>query len=132
MQSVGRMIWLVVLVLVWAAPGRAAGDGKDLYQKYKCTKCHSIQSQGIVKSEEKDEGEEDELSEEEEEKVEPPDLSGAGKKRDAEWMAKWLRRKLENEEGRKHREKFKGDEGELKTLVEFLSGLKEKSSSGGK
>lgn len=123
-----------LLVLVWTGAARGEKSGKEIFLEQKCAKCHSIQSQGIVKSEEKDEGGEDEfaMEEEEGEKVEPPDLSGTGKKRDPDWLTKWIQKKIENEEERKHRERFKGSEGDLKTLVEFLSGLKEERSGGGK
>ena len=122
----------LVVVLGWTGVARGEKSGKEIFLEQKCNKCHAIQSEKIAKLEKKG-GEEDELAgEEETEQVEPPDLSGAGKTRDAEWLAKWLQKQVKDEKGRKHRGKFKASDAELKTLTAYVAGLKAKGSPGGK
>jgi hypothetical protein len=87
------------------------GDGKSIYNQYKCAKCHAIQSEGIARAGEAPEGKQ------------PPDLSGAGVKRDAAWISKWLV-KEEEVNGKKHVKKCGGSEDELKTLSNWLATLK--------
>ncbi len=132
------MVWLAVafalsfLALLSPRTAAAAGkeDGKALYVKNECTKCHSIITLGIEMvpdEEEEAEDEEDEFGEEEEVE-DPPDLSGIG----ATWthgeagMKKWLIKKLEIE-GELHQKKFPGKQGELKSLVAWLMTLTEKA-----
>jgi mono/diheme cytochrome c family protein len=89
-------------------------DGKAIYNQYKCSKCHAIQSEGIARAgSEKPEG-----------GKEPPDLSGAGVKHDAGWISKWLLKETENSNGKKHVKKFGGSDDELKTLANWLATLK--------
>jgi mono/diheme cytochrome c family protein len=86
-------------------------DGKSIFVSNKCANCHSITGQGIERSG-KPEGDE-----------KPSDLSTVGKKRTADWMAKWLM-KEETLDGKKHMKKFKGSDDELKTLTAWLATLK--------
>ncbi len=132
------MAWLAVVIalsffaLLSPRTAAAAGkeDGKTLYVKNECTKCHSIITLGIEMVPDEDEEAEDEEDEfaEEGEAAEPPDLSGIG----ASWshgedgMKKWLIKKLEIE-GELHQKKFPGKQGELKTLVAWLMTLTEKA-----
>ena len=113
-----------VLLFCLSAAGRvAAGEepaGQKLFIKNKCSQCHTIDALKISKEESEEEEEE---AEEGEKKVDPPDLSGAGKEREAAWIVKWLK-KLEKVEGRKHKKKFKGSEEELQALSEWLATLK--------
>jgi mono/diheme cytochrome c family protein len=88
-----------------------ATDGKSIFVDNKCSNCHSITGQGIERSG-KPEGDE-----------KPSDLSAVGKKRNAEWIQKWLM-KEETLEGKKHMKKFKGPEADLKVLATWLGGLK--------
>jgi mono/diheme cytochrome c family protein len=97
-----------------AAPAK---DGKTLFLDYKCNSCHAISAQQIVKKEDKSEESESKS------KKKPPDLSGVGKKRTADWIAKYMN-KLETIEKEKHPKKFKGTEAELKTLATWLETLK--------
>lgn len=94
--------------------------GQKMFTEFKCTQCHTIDSLKIakVKSEEKEEE-----AEEGGKKVDPPDLSNAGKQHDVAFISKWLL-KEEKIEGKKHKKKFKGTEEELKTLSEWLGTLK--------
>lgn len=88
-------------------------DGKELFTRENCTKCHSIKSEGIEPQKE---------SLLKGRKI--IDHSGVGLRRDSEWIQKWLKKEIENEKGRKHKVKWKGSDEELKILAEFLSHLK--------
>ncbi|MFN7973041.1 MAG: cytochrome c [Acidobacteriota bacterium] len=103
---------------VWAAPAQA--DGKEVFTKYKCAACHSIKSQNITKAndasaapEEGDAGA----------KVEPPDLSDVGSKRDAAWIKDYILKKNDNE-GRKHKKRWTGTDDELQAVATWLASLK--------
>lgn len=106
-----------------AAPSRAVEPGPEIYKKLECQKCHSIESEGIEKVEE-EKSALDMFAEEEEE--EAPDLSGIGAEHDAEWLMKWIRKEVRNDDGKKHKQKFKGSDEELEAVVRYISGLKEK------
>jgi hypothetical protein len=53
----------------------------------------------------------------------PPDLSGIGKKQNAEWFAKYLKHQ-EAVEGLKHAKLWRGTDQELQSLTKWLEGLK--------
>jgi cytochrome c551/c552 len=94
--------------------GLFAADGKDLFVRKGCNKCHSLDKYEIVRLKPgEDQG---------------PDLSDVATKHDAEWMTKWLKKKVKkkNKDGEmaKHSNTWKGSSNQLKALVEFLSGLK--------
>ncbi len=55
----------------------------------------------------------------------PPDLSGVGLERKADWMAKYLM-KTEAIKGEKHEKRFKGPEADLKLVVTWLESQKAK------
>ena len=95
-----------------AARPFGSSTGKAIFEDNKCTKCHSIESQGLERSGSAPPGG----------KL-PPDLSGVGLKHTAEWMQKWLL-KEEEMNGKKHMKKFAGSEEELKTLTDWLATLK--------
>jgi cbb3-type cytochrome oxidase cytochrome c subunit len=90
-------------------------SGKTIFLDNKCSKCHSIESQGIKHTSEPPEGA----------KYPPPDLSDVGNRHAADWMQKWLQ-KEEEQHGKKHMIKFKGSDDELKTLTAWLASLKKK------
>ncbi|SRR5579883_638502 len=92
----------------------ASKDGKAIFLDNKCSKCHSIESQGIERQGSAPAGG----------KL-PPDLSGVGLKHTSDWMQKWLN-KEEEMNGKKHMKKFGGSSDELKTLTSWLSSLKKK------
>ena len=112
---------LAVTVLLALAAGTltSAGslkpnvDGKTIFEQYKCAKCHTVESQGIKLNGSAPDGKT------------PPDLSGAGLKHDASWLAKWLQ-KEEELNGKKHVKRFSGSDDELKVLAGWLAGLKKK------
>lgn len=129
--------WLAVLMgltlFALLSPNPAAAedaeDGKTLYVKSGCNKCHTIITENIELSEddaEEEEEEEDPFAEEDE--SEPEDLSGIG----ARWthgedgMMKWLTKKLEIEENL-HKKKFPGSKTELKLVSAWLMTLKEEA-----
>ena len=104
-------------VLAFAAIPAAAGaadSGKDIFLSSKCTKCHSIKAAGIERQKSEDEDMADP------DKKQPPDLSDVGTRRDSEWLHGWLTKEITNDDGKKHKMRFRGEEEELDALVEFL------------
>jgi mono/diheme cytochrome c family protein len=95
---------------------------KGVFTKYKCRSCHSIEAQGITKK--AVEGEEEEAAKGQK----PPDLSGVGLERKADWIVLFLQKK-EKIEGRLHGKKFRGTDEELKELATWLETLKEESAA---
>ena len=109
----------VALLAAYAAvPRSKAADGKEVFLTYKCNSCHSIKSQSIAKK--ADPAEEEEKSESDRK---PPDLSSVGKKHNADWITKFMLKQIDND-GEKHRKRFKGTEAELKLLAGWLETLK--------
>jgi mono/diheme cytochrome c family protein len=88
-------------------------DGKNIFMRENCTKCHSIKAEGVEPQKE---------SLLKGKKI--IDHSGVGIRRDSEWIQKWLKKEIENEKGRKHKVKWKGNNEDLKILAEFLSNLR--------
>lgn len=93
----------------------ASADGKKLFTDNKCNKCHSVKSDGI-----------EPLPSSLKEKKEITDLSSVGIKRDAEWLKKFQKKEIANEEGKKHKEKWKGTDEDLEQIVNWLITLKTK------
>jgi mono/diheme cytochrome c family protein len=94
---------------------RAAGDaakpaGLELFTTFKCSTCHSIESQGVERKSKA-------------EKTKGPDLSDVGDKHDAAWITGWLQHK-EKKDGKPHKGQFKGTDDQLKELVGWLVTLK--------
>lgn len=113
-------IAVVCAVFIGSLTGEAtaqnSADGKKIYMDNKCNACHSITAQSIpvkkVEGEEKNE-------------KDPPDLSSVGLERNADWISKYLMKK-EAIKGEKHSKKFKGSEGDLSVLAQFLEAQKTK------
>lgn len=123
MRRIPLFLLAALIVLAWSSPSMA--QGKDVFTKNKCNACHNIASQGIEKAsaaatEEKGE----EAAAATEKKVEPPDLSTVGAKRDSAWIQSFLKKETDID-GRKHKKKWTGTPEELKTLADWLAGLKE-------
>ena len=109
----------VALLAIYAAvPRSTAADGKEIFLANKCNSCHAIKSLSIAKK--ADPADKEEASES---KRKPPDLSGAGKKHDAAWITKYLLKQVDND-GEKHRKRFKGTDEDLKVLASWLETLK--------
>jgi hypothetical protein len=131
MQRVAMLLCVgVVLILLGLSSDARSEDGKQIFLKSECNECHTVEVLKIAKLEPKkgaakDEAEDDDLAEGKgAEKKDPPDLSGVGKQHDPEWFSKWLTKKVKNDDGKRHRKKFKGTDVELASIVDFLSGLK--------
>ena len=87
----------------------AHADGKALFLEAKCNKCHSVDSQGIEQTKKKQKG---------------GDLSKVGNERDADWMTKFIKKEIKNEDDKKHKGKFKGSDEDLKAIVDGCATLK--------
>ncbi len=108
---------------VLAADAAKAPNGKPVFTKYKCSSCHSIEAQAIVKkADAADKAEPAEKAGGTERKA--PDLSGVGVKRNAAWIEGYLLKK-EAIETRKHTKKFRGTDAELKTVAGWLETMKD-------
>ena len=107
--------WTLLAGLVAWTSAMSAADksvpGKDVFLKYNCNSCHSIQAQAIEVKKGQAEEEDEEAASKDEEKKKPPDLSGVGLERKAEWITKYLK-KLETIDGDKHRKKFRGKDND--------------------
>jgi hypothetical protein len=98
-----------------------AGPGQNVFTKYRCSSCHSVESHGIKKKATSSETEETGS-------VKPPDLSGVGVERDAAWITKFLQ-KEEKIEGKLHPKKFRGTAPELQKLTAWLVTLKDEAAA---
>lgn len=114
------LVLLILGALMIASPGPVAADeaGKAAFIAAKCNDCHSIKAAGIEvkKGEESLEGDDD--------GDKSPDLSGVGAEHDADWMAQFLKKKVKNDDGKKHKKRFKGSDDKLKELTTYLASLK--------
>lgn len=115
--SVPAACCVLIALLPAAAPGEEARDpeGKQLFLKHKCNQCHAVRAADIgstKKEQVADQGQKKRTS--------PPDLSGVGLKRKADWLELYLRKKTANEEGRKHKTRFKGAPAERDLLIEWM------------
>ena len=117
MNKILFLSFLAIGILTSASLKTNSNSGKSIFLDNKCSKCHSIESQGIKHTSEPPEGA----------KYPPPDLSDVGNRHDAEWMQKWLHKEVE-QHGKKHMKKFTGSDDELKTLTTWLATLKNKGS----
>lgn len=111
-----------------AEPGKSkekSSPGQDVFMKYKCRSCHTVESQGIKKAEEEEGAEKSEKTESEKTEKEkaPPDLSGVGLKHKGDWLTLFLQKK-EKLDGKLHTKKFRGTDAELGKLVAWLETLK--------
>ncbi|MDP4198629.1 MAG: cytochrome c [Bacteroidota bacterium] len=113
MKKLAVSLLMTLVVAALSSASTLGSSGKAIFEQYKCSKCHSVTSQGIERSGPAAEGKQS------------PDLSGAGLKHDAAWIQKWLV-KEETLNGKKHIKKFSGSDDELKTLAGWLAGLKKK------
>jgi len=107
-----------------AVPAEPAGQ--KLFVKYRCQSCHSLKALKLEKKKvEAGEEEAAPAAAEGAKKKEPPDLSGVGLERKAEWVEGWLLKK-ELIDGKKHRKKFMGTPAEAKTVAAWLATMKTK------
>lgn len=102
----------LILTNTWSFSDEA--PGKTIFIDNKCSSCHSVKSQGIIKS----------STEETKEKA-PPDLSNVGTKHTGDWMCNYLLKK-ETLNDAKHLKKFKGSQDDLEVMAKWLATLKTK------
>jgi mono/diheme cytochrome c family protein len=88
-----------------------AQDAKQLFVDGKCIRCHSIEAQDVAAKPK--EGKEDDVK----------DLSNVGSEQDAEWIRQFLRKEVKLD-GKKHKQKYRGSDEDLKTLALWLASLK--------
>ena len=81
-------------------------DGKTIFTDSKCPMCHSITNEGITAMK----------------KGNAPDLSDVGTRFKADFMKKYLIKEATLND-KKHLIKFKGEEADLDTLVNWLANL---------
>lgn len=92
--------------------GLASADGKDIFTKNGCTKCHSVKSAGVMK-----EGGEEAKGNKE--------LSTVGSREGVtEDALSGFLKKTSELHGKKHAKEFKGSDADLKALVGWLASLK--------
>lgn len=127
---VGGLAGSTLFYLINLQMAYPATSGKDIFKEYKCQGCHTVKSQGIAKEEIKDEEEEEEESDDQK-KVDPPDQSDLCSRKDSKiectetFLDGFLRKKITNKKGDKHKKRFKGSPEERKVLIEWLMTLKE-------
>lgn len=92
------------------APAVASADGPEIFKAQKCTSCHSVTVAGISH-----------IATPDDDKA--PDLSKVGATLDKRAIATYLLKKSEIN-GEKHKKAFQGTTDELKTIAEWLGGLK--------
>jgi len=103
-------MYKALITLLFLLPA-IAKDGGDLFVELKCVKCHTVTSQQIQTTSEKD------LSE-------VVDLSNVGSQYDEAFLLGFLKKEIALND-KKHKMKFKGDEVQLATIVAWLLTLKE-------
>jgi mono/diheme cytochrome c family protein len=123
--AMATLFFGVVTAPAVAADAAKAPNGKPVFTKYKCSSCHSIEAQAIVKKADPAE-KAAEPGEKEDRKA--PDLSGVGVKRNAAWIEAYLLKK-EMIEARKHTKKFRGTDPELKTVAGWLASMKDEKAA---
>ena len=116
---IGSILLFVLGLAVYADEQQTSttnqNPGKTAFLSNKCNLCHSIESEKIEKS--------SGGYQKSNEKNVPPDLSGIGKKHNADWLVKYLK-KTEALNNVKHARLYRGTEEELQALAKWLEGLK--------
>lgn len=85
----------------------AAADGKQAFLDNNCNRCHSVSARDIEATIQS-------------ESMRASDLSSVGENRDAEWIEKYLQKKVEND-GKTHRSTFRGSDEDLESIAEWLA-----------
>ncbi|MDP2363131.1 MAG: c-type cytochrome [Ignavibacteria bacterium] len=103
----GLIITIVALYgFAFTIANNSSDDGKKIFVDSKCTMCHTVQSAGIVSK-----------------KSDATDLSTVGTDKTEEFLMKYLKKEIKFND-KDHKSSFKGNEEDLKTLVEWLLTLK--------
>lgn len=101
---------LLLLALAVSTPPTAVAeeegglDGQEIFMAQNCNMCHAVSSAGIE-------------AKTTSEKMKGPDLVGIDK--DAEWLAQYLKKEVEMNDGL-HKKEFKGSDEELQALIDWL------------
>lgn len=99
-------------------------EAMKIFNDNDCADCHNVSAVGIGElpavAEAEDDGWDDGWDDDE---AGPPDLSNVGAVADAEWISKWLKKKIDLA-GNKHPERFEGSDEDLATLTLWLQSLK--------
>jgi mono/diheme cytochrome c family protein len=112
------VITLVPISFALAAETTAKDEpGKKIFLDNKCNICHSIQAAGIAKK--------GPAMTSTPGKNAPPDLSGVGAERSADWITKFLKKEVDLN-GKKHSKLWTGKPEDLTTLAKWLESLKTK------
>ncbi len=104
------LLALMLPLIAVPQPARADGDppGKAVFLAQKCNMCHNVPAAGITRTG----------------KMTTPDLPGDNTGRPASFFAQFLKKEVENQEGKKHVKEWKGTDEELTQLTEWLASLK--------
>lgn len=100
-----NVLAVVVILGSVALSGGAAADGKKAFLDANCALCHSISSQDITSN------------------ANRADLSKLGSSRDAEWIAKFLRREVKVKNAA-HPLPWNGTDKQLSLISDWLASLK--------
>ena len=95
-----------LLVLITIALSKDKGGKTIFINQQKCNLCHSVSTQGIEAKTKSD-------------KLKGPDLIGLADKYKAEWIGRYLKKKVDKN-GKYHTKSFKGTDEELQALVDWL------------
>jgi mono/diheme cytochrome c family protein len=114
--------FLAALVLQVPGGAEETRNGKAVFLENRCNSCHTVKAAGIEK---KKASAEEAAAEKPKSDKKPPDLSGVGLERKADWIGKFLM-KQETIKGDKHEKRFKGPEADLKLVSEWLAAQKAK------
>jgi hypothetical protein len=138
MKTLGVALGTALVLMASAGSARAEDakkvpDGKPIFTNYKCSSCHEIASQGITKKPAATPAATPATPATPAAPAtttsrKPPDLSGVGLVRKADWIKGYLQKK-ESIEDRKHMKVFKGTDEELATLAAWLESLKDEKAA---
>lgn len=106
----GSVLVAAALVVASAAGSAFAADGKALFLSHGCDKCHAVSTHDVTATAKS-------------EKMRGPDLATVDLGGDAAWIVQ-LVTKQTLLDGKKHKGTFKGDEADLRTIAEWIKGLK--------
>jgi cytochrome c1 len=105
----GLVVTIVALYgFAYAFATNPDGDGKKIFIDNKCNMCHNVKSEGI-----------------ESKKSDAVDLSTVGDDKTVEFLNKYLKKETKLND-KDHKASFKGNDDDLKVLVDWLLTLKTK------
>lgn len=84
----------------------AGSQGQEIFLAKKCNLCHAVSTVGIEAKTKL-------------EAMAGPDLKGVASRHEAAWIGSYLQKECELN-GAQHKNKFKGTDEELKTLIDWL------------